>query len=156
MSHVLTATVYIFGTVTNKTHCIVILSMVARYGRAMEQNTALVCCCSERRTQQVHHRAAGTRGQGNSRRGCHCSLAGRRKLPESHQRTTTGGHLVTTQTRSEISQDCSGSQRYPHNRHFTVSIPLDFISLMFFSPILLICIRLENNRVRAVRVSAFK
>lgn len=57
------------------------------------EHTALVCCCSRRRTQQVHHRAAWTRGQGNSRRGCHCSLAGRRKLPEAHQRPATGGAL---------------------------------------------------------------
>lgn len=52
-------------------------------------HTALVCRWSKRKTQQVHHGAAWTTGQGNSQRGCHCSLAGCRKLPEAHQRPAT-------------------------------------------------------------------
>lgn len=81
---------------------------LTRYSRATEQTElerrALVCCCSRRRTQQVHHRAAWTRGQGNSRRGCHCSLAGHCKIPEAHQRPITGRGGISYPPK--ISWDC--------------------------------------------------
>lgn len=93
LRHTSSGTSYIFNKVANKAHSIVILSMVTCRCRTKEHtellHTALVCRWSKRKTQQVHHGAAWTTGQGNSQRGCHCSLAGCRKLPEAHQRPAT-------------------------------------------------------------------
>lgn len=123
LRHTSSGTSYIFNKVANKAHSIVILSMVTCCCRTKEHtellHTALVCRWSKRKTQQVHHGAAWTTGQGNSQRGCHCSLAGCRKLPEAHQRPATerrvgGFTLLPPKHKLKISPDCDSSQKYPH------------------------------------------